>query len=491
MGRRTLTALAILVSALTAGGFGAGCGGEDEQTADAVVDAVVPFSEPERIKLAAGPYTLVADEEEITAGGQEVRGRSYNGQLIGPTLVIQPGETFDLNVLNQLSESTNMHFHGFHVSPEQPSDEVVHLEIEPGESYEYEVEVPKLHDQGSFWYHSHNHHNSEGQVFGGMSGVALIGTPAIPPKITVAADRVLALKDFQVKNGEIPGKEINSGADTTRTVNGLLEPQIDGAPGSIELWHLANVGADIFYNLELEDNLFYVLTEDGNQRQPRLQQNLLLPPGKRFDVLVQFGQAGEYELKTLPYSTGNGGDRYPEATLATVDVSGPAAKGGGSFPREAQLLAEGLPPATANRVKRLSEVEANSEFKINGKVFSENRVDDQVKLGAVEDWLFINETDEQHPIHMHQDDFWVIAENGRPVKPTGQQDIVIVPPQGSIEFRIEFADFTGEFVYHCHILNHEDNGMMAVIKVNGSQGQGSRGVSSSPHRHHDHSTHSH
>lgn len=439
------------------------------------------------------PLELTAAREKITVAGKEVIGRSYNGQLVGPTLVIKPGETFRLNLHNELAESTNLHYHGFHVSPKRPSDEVVHLMVAPGETYSYKVTVPPNHDQGSFWYHSHNHHTSEGQVFGGMSGVALIGSPEVPEEVDVAADRVLALKDFQVKDGEIPLEGIDSGAPTTRTVNGLLEPHIEAAPGSIELWHLANIGADIFYKVELAEHEFYVLTEDGNPSGMSPQQSLILPPGKRFDVLVVFDEAGSYELKTLHYTTGKGGDEYPEARLATVDVSGTPAEDGASLEREAELAAEGVPPLTvpAPRVKRLSEVEDEEKFMINGKVFDPERIDDEVELGAVEDWIFINETDEQHPIHMHQDDFWVIEENGHPLKPTNQQDTVIVPPQGSIRFRIKYEDFSGEFVYHCHILNHEDHGMMAVIKVNDPQEEGSGGAGAPAHPHHDHSSHAH
>lgn len=488
MGRLWLTALGMLALALTAV-FGAGCGGEEEQTADAEADAVVPFSEPERVKLADGPFALVVDEEEIEAAGQEVRGRSFNGQLIGPTLVIKPGETFKLKLLNQLSESTNLHFHGFHVSPQRPSDEVVHLEIPPDKAFTYKVTVPPEHDQGSFWYHSHNHYSSEGQVFGGMSGVALIGTPQIPPGITVTADRVLALKDFQVVDGEIPRKNIDSNEKTTRTVNGLLEPHIAAAPNSTEMWHLANVGADIFYKVELAGHRLFVLDEDGNPSQLGFQSSLVLPPGKRFDVLVQFGGPASYALKTLPYNTGKSGDEYPEATLATVDVSGQAGKGQGSL---SPGTAKGFPSTPVPlRVKTLKENEGGNVFTINDKVFKPNRIDDEVQLGAEEDWLFKNETEEQHPIHMHQDDFWVIEENGQRVTPNGQQDTVIVPPKGSIKFRIKWEDFTGEFVYHCHILNHEDHGMMAVVKVSGSQDGGSRDAASSSHPHHDHSSHSH
>jgi FtsP/CotA-like multicopper oxidase with cupredoxin domain len=124
-----------------------------------------------------------------------------------------------------------------------------------------------------------------------------------------------------------------------------------------------------------------------------------------------------------------------------------------------------LPKATAKRTKVLTENNASNDFRINGKRFDPARVDDRVKLDAVEDWTLTNKTTEQHPIHLHQEDFWLVAKDGRPNQPRGQQDTVIVPPGHSVTIRIPFDSFTGSFVYHCHILAHEDNGMMAVVDV--------------------------
>lgn len=503
-----VVAVLLLVVAAGAGALIAGGDGNSETTGDDA-SVLVPFSEPPRFYSSNGQLnvTLTAEEQRILAAGQWVEGRAYygggyGGRLLGPTLVIRkPGETLNLNLRNFLNETTNMHYHGFHVSPKLPSDQVVTFKIPAGATYPYSVNVPANHDQGTFWYHSHNHHDSEGQVFGGMSGVALIGEPAIPPGVRIANDRVLALKDFQVRNGEIPKEEIDSNAETIRTVNGLLKPQIAATPGTFELWRLANIGADIFYDVELEGNRFYVIGEDGNAPEKiRAAQHLVLPPGKRYDVLVEFNSPGLYPLKTLTYHTGESGDTYPEVELATVSVVGTAAtgeKGRTSLSRQVQLGAQGLPESTGEKVKVLTEEENEkthvSRFMINGKIFEEGRVDDRVPLGSVEDWTFVNKTGEQHPIHIHQDDFWVIARNGQPVAPISQQDTVIVPPGESVTVRIPFTDFTGKFVYHCHILNHEDNGMMAVIEIPDRRSEGSRSPKPAAHSHSGHSpgNHSH
>ena len=478
---------------LAAAGAGALIAGGDE--ADEA-DQLVAFSEPPRISSPNSQVyvNLTAEERKIVAGGQIVMGRAYNGQFIGPTLVMNPGDTLNLNLQNSLNDSTNMHYHGFHVSPKPPSDQVVNLTIPPGRSYPYRVNIPSFHDQGTFWYHSHNHHDSEGQVFGGMSGVTLIGRPAVPPEVQPAADRVLALKDFQVRNGEIPKEGIDSDAPTIRTVNGLVNPQIVSTPGAIELWRLANISADIFYDVELEGNPFYVIGEDGNAPGKMwLASHLVLPPGKRYDVLAQFGPPGTYALKTLRYSTGPGGDEYPEARLATLTVAGNPVKGQKSLAKQA-LGASGLPnPTLPPKEKVLTENEQTGEFMINGKTFDENRVDDYVPLNAVQDWTFYNKTDEQHPIHIHQDDFWVVARNGEPLTPKGQQDTMIVKPGEKLTARIPFYDFSGKFVYHCHILNHEDHGMMAVVEVlepGEKKAQPARQASRS-HSGHSHSGHSH
>jgi FtsP/CotA-like multicopper oxidase with cupredoxin domain len=426
--------------------------------------SVVAFSEPPRLTSAGGMLAagLSAESGPIIAGGRQVIGRAYNREFVGPTLVVQPGDTLKVHFDNELIQPSNLHFHGLHVSPLAPSDQVVHLQIPPGQQYDYVVHIPRNHDRGTFWYHSHSHGTSEDQVFGGLSGALIVGEPPIPGARRLT-DRLFALKDFQVSRGQIPDHNINSNAPTTRTVNGLVDPHVSGRPGDVELWRLANVGADIWYKVALEGHTFHVVTEDGNPPHKIWEaDSLLLPPGKRYDVLVQYGKAGSYLLETLRYNQEN--DLYPRAKLATVDVAGKPVTGK-RLPQRPTVAPPRLPKATAKRTKILTENEAASAYMINGKKFDPMRVDDRVKLGTVEDWTFVNKTTEQHPIHVHQEDFWVVAKDGKPTHPRGRQDTVIVRPRHRVTIRVPFADFTGPFVYHCHILNHEQNGMMAVVDV--------------------------
>ena len=112
-----------------------------------------------------------------------------------------------------------------------------------------------------------------------------------------------------------------------------------------------------------------------------------------------------------------------------------------------------------------TEDDATNQFFINGKQFDPDRVDVEVKLGTTEEWTLRNST-EQHPFHIHVNDFQVISIDGKPYDADGLQDTVrMLPKQDAVVIRIRFTDFTGKFVFHCHILNHEDNGMMAVVEV--------------------------
>src|SRR5207302_11494704 len=136
-------------------------------------------------------------------------------------------------------------------------------------------------------------------------------------------EHLIALKDFQVQNGAIPTTNIDSNAPTTRTVDGQINPTIAIRPGETQLWRLANIGADIFYRLQLHGRQFHVLAEDANPVSTVWSaDSLVLPPGKRYDVLVQGGLQGRNTLLTLAYN--QGGDQYPQAALARVVSSGQA-----------------------------------------------------------------------------------------------------------------------------------------------------------------------
>ena len=429
----------------------------------------LPFAEPPEFRSDDGVTDVVLDSRQgdLDVSGGRVRGTGYNGAFVGPTLHVAPGESLHVRLTNGLTQHTNVHYHGMHVSPEGNSDNIF-LMVKPGELFDYVIDVPADHDVGTFWYHSHMHMDSEAQVFGGLSGVLIVDglEQLLPAEYRDIQQHVFALKDVQIKNGVILADNIDSNAPTSRTVNGLIEPKLKIRPGETQLWRLANISADIFYDVGFAAQPFVVIAEDGNPvEQVWSAFNLNMPPGKRFDVIVRAPTAtGEYTLETESYD--QGGDHYPRSTLVNLEVEGmmlPALSpltGGLAQPDD--LLTA---PVAEQREWAFQEDDSSNVFEINHEQFDPDRVDVQPKLGTVEEWKLRNETREQHPFHIHVNDFKVLSMNGIPYTSYGEQDTVVLPPHGDVVIRMAFLDFTGKFVFHCHILAHEDGGMMKVVEV--------------------------
>jgi FtsP/CotA-like multicopper oxidase with cupredoxin domain len=410
-------------------------------------------------------FDLIASDRGIAVAGTDVEGRAYGAGLVGPTLVVSPGDTIALTLVNRLDEHTNIHFHGMHVSPAANGDDIF-LSVEPDQRFAYSLKIPANHPPGTFWYHSHAHTLSEEQVFGGLSGLIIVQglQQRLPPDLRNIQDVAIALKDAQVVDDAIQTDDIDSNAPTLRVVDDLHVPVQTIAPGEVQLWRLANIGADIWYDLQLEGQRFTVIGEDGNPVwSVWTADDLLLPPGKRFDVLVTGPDAGEHTLKTLKYDQGD--DTYPESDLVTLHSTGAAVQ---TPAMPASLTARDEiadSEIVQKRTFTFSENEKTNQFFINKKEFDPNRVDVQPKLGTAEEWTLRNASDEQHPFHIHVNDFQVISINGKPYDAHGLQDTVPLLPHQDVVIRTRFTDFTGKFVFHCHILNHEDNGMMAVVEV--------------------------
>jgi FtsP/CotA-like multicopper oxidase with cupredoxin domain len=417
------------------------------------------FSEPVELSSDGGVLraTISAAAQEVEIAGQPFRGMLYNGSLVGPTVHLRPGDRLELTLLNALGEPTNLHFHGLHVSPEGESDNIFR-EVPAGATARYVVDIPADHAPGTFWYHSHQHHLSYEQVLGGLSGLIVIDglTALLPAELRGIEERVLALKDFEVSSDPM--------TPSVRTVNGLLDPELSLAPGETQLWRLANIGPELFYHLALPGYAFHVIGEDGSPVWRTWQaETLLLPPGKRYDVLVQGGNPGAVPLKMLSYEQGC--VACPEITLATVTVAGaavPAANLPASLVAPNRLTARDV---DQRRTLVFSSDDEDGQYFINGQLFDAERVDAVARLGDVEEWTLQNNDEDEHPFHIHINDFEVVSVNGQPYDAPGRQDTVVIPGHGAVVIRIPFADFAGRFVYHCHILFHGDGGMMGVVDV--------------------------
>jgi FtsP/CotA-like multicopper oxidase with cupredoxin domain len=220
--------------------------------------------------------------------------------------------------------------------------------------------------------------------------------------------------------------------------------------------------------------------DSGRFRTPLEVEEVLLAPGNRADLLVTT-RAGTASLRAAPYDRGSAGGMMGGAPagslsgavlLATLAVSGDAVA---ELPAvSAQPTPRDLRSATVTARRELSFAMGMGAgmggggmmtFTINGRQFDAGRVDTTVQAGSVEEWTLVNDSPMDHPVHLHVWPMQLMAENGRDAESALERDVVNVPARGRVVVRIAFDDFAGRSVYHCHILDHEDNGMMGVIEV--------------------------
>ncbi|MFJ4184117.1 multicopper oxidase family protein [Kitasatospora sp. NPDC089509] len=445
--------------------------------------------------------TLDAGRSRYQISGREVYGASYTGSYVAPTLHAEPGATVTVHLVNHLPVATNLHFHGLHVSPEGQSDDPF-LCVEPGAETTYRLAIPADHAQGTFWYHSHAMGTScpapgaaampdmgamtgdvENQIFAGLSGALVVGDDRtlLPAALRHVTAHTLVLKDVQLDPaGHIlqntDATSINSDDPTVRLVNGQLRPVLSMRPNETQLWRLANAGADIFYQLQLDGYRFTVVGEDGEPvARVTTADRLLLPPGKRYDVLVTAGaHPARTVLRTTAYSNGPQGDAYPDTELAAIKIAGSAVHRlpdvTGAIPTApADLAAE---PIAHRRTVDLGESADGNTFYLNGSQFAAGTpaFTTPAKVGTVEEWTIVNHSGEDHPFHLHTNAFEVLSVNGTAQPYTHRQDTVVVPHAteggpGNVVIRVAFADYPGKWMFHCHIAAHEDHGMMGYIDV--------------------------
>lgn len=454
----------------------------------------LPLKDPPDLTAAPGSdakLRLVAAPTRFDLSGRSVSGASYNGSFVGPTVHLAPGEHVQLTLVDHLATPTDLHFHGMHLSPSGSADDVS-LSVAPGHSFPYELDIPADQPQGTFWYHDHDMcmgpatvpcADVESQVFAGLAGTIVVGDDRslLPSGLRAITAHTLVFKDVQVDaTGHIlqdtpTGATINSDAPAVRLVNGELQPVLTMRPGEVQLWRLANEGANIFYDLALEGGRFTVIGEDGYPvAQVTTATTLVLPPGKRYDVLVTAPSLGQAWLRTLSYTNGPQGDWYPDTPLMQVRVAGPPEAAvpmpTGSLPTAPPDLANA--PIAQHRTVTLSEDSTGTQMYINGKQFdmANSVFSTPAALGTVEEWTITNTSGEVHPFHIHTEHFQVMSVDGAPKPFTGWQDTVPVPYEqngvpGRVVIRIAFTDFTGKVMFHCHIAAHEDSGMMSYIDV--------------------------
>ncbi|QDV85845.1 SCO family protein [Planctomycetes bacterium TBK1r] len=413
---------------------------------------------------------LTAKQTTVKFGDTQYQGTPFNGDYAGPLLRVRRGDTIHVRLNNQLRSSTNLHFHGLGVSPLPPADDVL-MEIASGEQYEYVLQIPITEESGLFWMHSHDHGRSQRQVMNGLSGTLIIEGQLDPfPQLKGIKERVLVLKDtIPGKDGRLP-RDFSLSDPIIRTVNGQVNPTLEIRPNEVQFWRVANQSANLYYKLALEGHELHVLARDGMRTTKLLPTNeYLIPPASRVEFLVVGGKAGTYKFATADMDTGPDGDQYKGATIATMVCKGDTVDPI-KLPTPDQFPA--IDEIATQKVDHTREVvftENNKahEFYVDGKMFDPKRVDTRIPLGSVEEWTITNNTKELHVFHIHQGDFLVTKINGEAQEANGLRDTVSVPTGGSLTLKMDFTEpfICGRFVYHCHLMEHEDAGMVAVAEV--------------------------
>jgi FtsP/CotA-like multicopper oxidase with cupredoxin domain len=414
--------------------------------------------------------------------------------------------------------TTNLHTHGLHVSPSGSADNVF-LKIPPGGRQLFEIPLPDDHPAGIFWYHPHHHGAVTQQVRGGMAGLIIVrGDLDEVAEVRAAKEKVLVLQSIELGVGyelldPIPNPSKDQAffprKNVLYTVNGKLTPKITMYPGEVQRWRLLNAAEGKFLSLRLQDHELNVLAWDGlTMAAPEPAEQVMMSAGNRVELLVKAGKPGTYELMLTPGSSQKPNipgmpasgpasgtratflcklmgvntrtglqDQPPELqprSIATLEV-----RGTGPRMRLPTSLPAFDPPILPIARKRRFAFTVSRDpmngflsFGIDGKQFDPNEQPYRVKLGTAEKWTLVNACDDKlmdhaHVYHIHVNPFKITAINGRKLStPLWRDTFVLTKRSGdSLTFESNFVDFTGKFVEHCHVISHEDLGMMGSMEV--------------------------
>jgi suppressor of ftsI len=439
-------------------------------------------------------------------------GFEYNGQFVAPTLEVKPGDTIDVTYHNALpgggapSNHTNLHFHGMAIPPNPPADDVLTTLAMPAQTLHYVVHVPAYEQPGLYWYHTHPHGESYWQITNGMAGAIIVqGIQQIVPALSGLREHVIILR--QTQNNPDFGTlsrmrrteslalapEAKAAYNPCRpnpkfhvTINGLREAVLGIKPGERQFFRVINAAGLRYFDLTLDGQPLELVSLDsyplasypGNS-PTRTVQHILLPPGSRAEFIVT-GKAGGTALRTQCVDTGPVGDPVPPQILVHLQPSGDTPSELLSDNAQVQRgpLQSALPAPSAFHTVKYTENSDTREFFINDKLFS---ITDPpmfvAHVGTVEEWTVENDTDELHTFHIHQLHFVVKSVNGAAPSTREWLDNVNVPyatrnadgslKPGIVKVLLDFRDpiIRGTFVFHCHLLEHEDRGMIAKIRV--------------------------
>jgi FtsP/CotA-like multicopper oxidase with cupredoxin domain len=450
--------------------------------------------------VVEAPTLRVNPGDQLILGVKDVIANEGPDSMSGMDMSAPPGASCGDGGTATL-QSTNVHFHGLNVPPICHQDDVLTTLIQPGTpGFEFDMQIPTTEPPGLYWYHPHVHGFTEFQVNGGAAGAIVVeGMEKVRPEVAGLTERVFVVRQ-QYLVPWIPGPYQLTLNYQVAAAPGAPSPIVEMKPGEKQFWRVANATLQDFMPLQVWINgtpepLQLIALDGYPLAAPRTVTEILLPPAGRAEFIVQGPPTGESgQLISLAYSTGPTGNQDFEQVLANIEPpsGNDSAQKPGVPPAKAEprisidsLKFAGLKNLTPTATRQLYFSEefggTNGPIQfyitVNGqkqKVFEPNEKPViTTKVGAVEDWTIENHALETHAFHMHQIHFQMLEVDGQPVTDQDLRDTIEIPywsgtgPFHSVKVRMDFRDPTiaGTFVFHCHILLHEDLGMMHKILV--------------------------
>ena len=429
-------------------------------------------------ELTASEFTWnVSEEKQIVAWG-------FNQMIPGPTIDTERGDMIHVKVTNNLPEPTVIHWHGIQLPAEMDGTDSVQAPIAPGATFEYRFIVP---DAGTFWYHSHQ--NETVQMERGMYGALVVREQS---EIITDAERVLMIDDMKLddNNAFTNGNSLSRWIERhdgregkTLLINGKENYEINMLAGQTERWRIINASSARYVRFYLGGSTFRIIATDGGLiENPVDTTEILLVPGERYDILVgPFNEGENFMIESLPYNRRTFIKSRREK-LGSLIVGQPA-QSKFHLPESLRAIAPLAPQhAIANRKVKFSvgaSLRNGLEFLINGDTHAS---DAPVTIGELQIWDVSNTSLMDHPFHLHGFFFQVLEVNG--VAPAFQswKDTVNLPPRSRVKIAWMPDNRPGSWMYHCHIIEHHEAGMMGHFDVVPANGASKK----SAHTHHPH-----
>ncbi len=416
---------------------------------------------------------------------------SYNNLLPGPVLIAKPGDTLKIKLENKLNIPTNLHVHGLHVSPLGNSDNPF-ITVAAGKSFDYEIKILKNQNSGIFWYHPHHHGMVAAEEASGLYGMILIQDAIDQRPAFSGSDQLLLTlaapvfgKDSSIT--KVSAAELAHGRSGNNVlINDQLLPTFKVNQQRPTRIALLNADPSQLLTLKLSSGVFRVIATAGGRLDNSYTSNILaINSGDRYEFLIENAKSGLVTLfqdkHTIAYFDNGGAKNNDFSKQIAPTIS----KISTSKSRKITIEGHGQVAVAANSEDSGSmagmDMSNNSmpgmdmsgsgammvhqkTFTFNGASFNPQKVNELVKFGDSEEWVIENKSTMEHPFHLHTWPFQ-IKDDGTGKALPGWRDVVTIPAHSTARIAIKFADFSGATVYHCHILDHEDQGMMGIVKV--------------------------